>query len=260
MTDSFLRVFRFAWRRFFRFPRGQQESRRLSRSERTFVIPVTPLVGAAAGLLIWAALALAERITGRTAAAILAAAVIPPVMEYLTGERGIRALFTFLRCRERGYGSMRILGAGLDDGGDGPPVLPDKMLIPGVILLFRSCLYALICLRSGMSWFLYTWTGVFLLFAELSLMPGRDTEDVSPVREDGRALHLFCGAGIFLLAGLILREPVTAGIGFFAAWGSARGAAVLQSRAGGEIDRAVMALYGMGAEILLLFLGVLLCG
>ena len=260
MTDSFLHVFRFAWQRFFRFPREQRTPRRLSRNERGFVVPVTPLAGAAAGLLIWAVLALAQRIAGRTAAALLGAAVIPPVMEYLTGERGIRALFTFMRCRERGYGSMRILGAGLDDGGDGPPILPEKMLIPAVILLFRSCLYAVICLQSGMSWFLYTWTGVFLLFAELSLMPDRSTGAVScPVRENGQNLHLFCAAGVFLLASLILRDPVTAGIGFFAAWGLARGAAVLQCRAGGEIDRAVMALYGLAAEILLLFLGVLLC-
>lgn len=257
MTDSFLHIFRFAWLRFFRFPQVQTD-RKLSRDELSLVIPVTPLAGAVAGLLIWAVLALAQRIAGRTAAAILAAAVIPPVLEYVTGEKGVRALFGFLRRREQGFDSMQILGSGLDEDA-GAPILPEKMPIPAAILLFRSCLYAVIWLQSGGSWFFFTWTGVFLLFAELSLLPDRNTGTIRcPVRENGQNLHILCAAGIFLLAGLVLREPVTAGIGFFAAWGLAYAAAVLQKRAGGGIDRAVMALYGLGAEILLLFLGVLL--
>lgn len=257
MTGSFFSIFRFAWLRFFRFP-SVQTDRSLSRDELSFVVPVTPLVGAVAGLLIWIALIVAQRIAGRTAAAILGAAVIPPILEYVTGEQGIRALFGFLRRREQGAEPMQILRDSLDDG-PGPLILPEKMLIPSVIILFRSCLYAVICLQSGGVWFLFTWTGVFLLFAELSLIPDRITGCVScPVRENGQNLHVLCAAGIFLIAGLTLREPLVAGIGFFASWGLARGAAVLQDRAGGEIDRAVMALYGMAAEILLLFLGVLL--
>jgi len=257
MTGSFFKIFQSAWYRFFRFP-GGRTAPVLSRDEHSFVVPVTPLAGAAAGLLIWAALAVAQRIAGRTAAAILGAAVIPPVLEYATGELGIRAFFGFLRRREQGYEPMQILRSGLDDA-PGALILPEKLLVPAVLILFRSCLYAVICLQSGGAWFLFTWTGVFLLLAELSLMPDRHTGCVScPVRKDGRNLHVLCAAGIFLIAGLALREPMTAGIGFFASWGLARGAAVLQDRAGGEIDRAVMALYGAGAEILLLFLGVLL--
>lgn len=259
MTDSFFHVFRFAWLRFFRFPKAQAD-RKLSRSEISLVVPVTPLAGAVAGLLIWGVLALIQHIAGRTAAAIISAAVIPPVLEYVTGELGVRALFGFQRWLEQGYKPMQILESGLEEEKSGPLVLPEKVMIPAVILLLRSCLYALICLRSGGVWFLFTWTGVFLLFAELSLLPGRNTGTVScPVRENQRNLHFLCAAGVFLIVGLVLREPVTAGIGFLAAWGLARGAAVLQNRAGGEIDRALMALYGIGAEILLLFLGVLLC-
>lgn len=257
MTGSFFSIFRFAWCRFFRFP-SEEATRDLSRDELSLVVPATPLVGAAAGLLIWAVLIVAQRIAGRTAAAILVAAVLPPVLEYVTGEQGIRALFGFLRQREEGIETMQILRDGLDDG-PGALILPEKMLIPSVIILFRSCLYAVICLQSGGAWFPFTWTGVFLLFAELSLMPDRYTGRVScPVRENGQNLHTLCAAGIFLIAGLTLREPLIAGIGFFASWGLAKAAAVLQDRAGGEIDRTVMALYGLAAEILLLFLGVLL--
>lgn len=257
MTSSFFNIFRYAWLRFFRFPSGQT-TRKLSRDELSLVIPVTPLVGAVAGFLIWAVLTAAQRIAGRTAAAILGATVIPPVLEYVTGEQGVRSLFGFLRQREQGSEPMQILRTGLDEEAE-VLILPKKLLVPSVLLLFRSCLYAVLCLQHGGVWFLFTWTGVFLLFAELSLIPSRITGYVScPVRKNRQNFHVFCAAGIFLIAGLASRELLFAGIGFFASWGLARGAAVLQGWAGGKIDRAVMALYGSGAEILLLFLGVLL--
>ena len=259
MTGTFFHAFRFAWLRFFRFP-GEKTQQKLSPAEYSLVVPVTPLVGAVEGLLIWAVLILVQRIAGRTAAAILGAAVIPPVLEYITGERGIRALFAFLIRRERGIAPMEILRTGLEDKPDSPLFLPEKMLMPTMILLLRSCLYAVIWLQSGGFWFLFTWTGVFLLFAELSLMPGENMKDIfsCPVSWSKRNCHVLCAAGVFLMAGLALREPIAAGIGFFAAWAMARGAVRLQRRAGGKTDRAVMALYGIGAEILLLFLGVLL--
>ena len=260
-SSSFLRIFRTAWQRFFRIPAPDARTKkRLSPADLSLVVPVTPLAGAAAGLLIWIALVLAERLAGPTASAILGAAVIPPVLEYVSGERGIRALFAFLRMREQGYSPMEILSAGLDEeDGSGPLILPEKLLLPAVLLLFRSCLYAVICLRSGGIWFLFTWTGVFLLFAELSLLPDRTTGRIPfPVRENGRNLHIFCAAGVFLIAGLAVRDLLAAGIGFFASWGLAYGASVLQRRADGRTDRALTALYGLGAEILLLFLGILL--
>ncbi|MBO4490481.1 MAG: hypothetical protein J5944_03865 [Lentisphaeria bacterium] len=262
MTESsFFHIFRVAWQRFFRFPAPDgRTQKRLSTEDLSLVVPVTPLAGAAAGLLIWIVLVLAGRIAGHTAAALLAAAVIPPVLEYASGERGIRALFAFLRMREQGYSPMEILASGLDGEDEpGPLILPEKVLLPAVLLLFRSCLYAVICLRSGGLWFLFTWTGVFLLFAELSLLPDRSTGRIPfPIRENGRNLHIFCAAGVFLIAGLAVRDLLGAGIGFFAAWGLAHGAAVLQRRTGGRTDRALTALYGLGAEILLLFLGILL--
>lgn len=260
MTESFFHVFRFAWLRFFRFPApGERTKRKLSREELALVVPITPLAGAAAGLLIWIALMVAGRIAGHTASAILCAAVIPPLLDFAAGGRGVRALFAFLSLREQGCTPMGILSSGLDPEMSGPLVLPEKLFLPAVILLFRSCLYAVIALKSDGLWFFFTWTGIFLLFAELSLLPDRNTGRIlCPVRENGRNLHLFCAAALFLAAGLAARELLVAGIGFFASWGLAYGASVLQRRADGRIDRSVMALYGIGAEILLLFLGVLL--
>ena len=258
MKEDCIAAFRWSVFRFFRlFPSGPSVP---ASDPPGYASSVLPAAGALAGFLIWGAVSLVRAAAGSAVSILFAGLIVPLVMEFLTGWTGFRALASFLELRRRGrMSAMEILRADwsrIPSSGE-----PAEQVVPVTVYLFRCGLYAILASAGGGVWFLFAWTGSFLIRAELSRLPDPETgHPVMPVPGEysGVRYDILLAGGIFLAAGILSWNPFRALAGFAAALLLAWWFIRIQKRACGTTDDSRLSFYGACGEFALLFLGAVL--
>ena len=264
MNNAFLRLllsqFASAWELFFTVPlpaflRREAEDWEEEGEDQSLLVPLLPLAGAAAGLILYIPLTLICVLGRPLAAGILGATIAPLIMEILAGGKDLRSLALFLERRRKG---MDVEEALTPPAKNAAP--PAQSLLLFTMYILRMILFGVLAYFNASFWFLVVFSGSFYVRAELCLLniPGEfGKRSLLSVPDGMKKYHIYVTLAVCILAGLITDIPFTL-IGFLivllAAF-LAKGAC-LESVSG--INKFAVRVFAYASEYIFLFTGVLL--
>lgn len=262
MINTYLTEFAKAWNVFIRIPlprflSGNGESAFPEIDGHPALLrPMMPLIGAVQGLalalLFWAAAWLPG---GRLTAALFGGVAAPLVMELLTGWHGLNALASYCELRRRGASREEAFLTP-------PPPMTAPRSAPAMILvltiyLARMVLFGVAAYFAPF-WFVPALTASWLVRADLGTLesPDRPGRPWLAVPSGCEQRHWHAALCVMLPAGIL--HPVAVLLAFALAWGMAWIAKNICLDTISGINRQAFAVFGCGAEMILLFLGGLL--
>lgn len=222
------------------------------------IVPMLPVAGAAAGVLLFLPLTFICILGRPVAAGILGATIAPLIIELLSGGKDLRSLAIFLEKRRKGFDVEEALT---------PPEKNSSVyqsssytLILFTLYVLRMIFFGVLAYFNASFWFIVVFAGAFYLKAELCLLniPGEfGRRSLLTVPEGMKKYHTYAFLVISILAGLFANIPFTL-IGFLIALLAsflAKGAC-LESVSG--INKFAVRVFGYASEFALLFTGILL--
>ena len=217
-----------------------------------------PLVGAVMGICLYLPLWGITAVFGHVAGAIAAAVLVPPAIELATGWTGLSALATYFQLRRAGASQEEALLARPQSMTEPRP--PVSMIGMLTIYVLRMVMFGALGSVYCSFWFIVVLTGGYLVRMHLCGMnePGGTVGDHYYALPDEKMQKYgwYAGLGVMLIAG-IFHIPATL-IGFIFTGGIAWLAKQLCLDSISGINRQAVDVFGYTAEIILLFLGVLL--
>lgn len=258
--NMLLSQFAAAWDLFFRVPlpaffRKNMEDWETIDGQGALLVPMLPIVGAVAGLLLYIPLTLICGLGRPAAAGILGATIAPLLVEILTGGKDMRSLSLFFERRRKG---MDVEEALTTPGKNISISIHPFLLL--TLYVLRMILFGVLAYFHASFWFILVFAGAFYVKAELCLVniPGEfGRKSLLTVPEGMKKYHTYIFLVISILAGLFVNIPFTV-IGFLIALLAAFLAkgACLESLSG--INKFAVRVFGYASEYVLLFTGVLL--
>ena len=232
-----------------------EEWESMENGQGVLTVPMLPVTGAVAGVLLYIPLTLICVLGRPVAAGILGATIAPFLMEILSGGKDMRSLALFLERRRKGMDVEDSLT---------PPAknssVPVQVLLLFTMYILRMILFGVLAYFNASFWFIVVFAGSGYMKAELCLLniPGEfGRKSLLNVPENMKKYHMYGTLFICILAGLIVNIPFTL-IGFLiillAAF-LAKGAC-LESVSG--INKFAVRVFSYASEYIFLFTGVLL--
>ena len=262
MFRTFIAEFAAAWNTFVRLPLPAFLSGDGERSDfpeidghPALLRMMMPLIGFALGVFACVPLWVLHLLpSGRLPAGIFGMALIPLGLDGMTSWRGLTALADFLNARRQGKSLEAALA--MKPGTVNDPRDGISMILMLTVYLVRMIFCGVLAVFSPF-WFMIALTGAWLLRAELCSLnpPGAGGAWLAVPRGLGKH-HWYLGAGAMLAGGFL--HPLGVILAFAVSWAGAwlAGNLCLDSISG--INRQALEVFGYAAELLLLFLGILL--
>lgn len=224
-----------------------------------FARPMTPLVGALAGIMVFLPGWILFRIFGNIPAGIAVGVLGPLFLEYLTGWNGLKALSSYINMRQKGCSQEEaILGQTDSSENTSQPQTSTATFL--TIYVMRMAMFGALAYCGASFWIVVALTGGYLVRAELSSVVMPNTESpLLDAPEKMKKWHWYIAMGIVLLFSLLplthMAMALTAiGICWIISWYCSN---LCLETISGITPRAVE-IFGYATEIVLFVLGILL--
>ena len=217
-----------------------------------------PLVGALAGVCLYLPFWGMSLVFGHVAGGIAAAVLAPAAIEFATGWRGLSALTAYFQLRRAGASHEEAFLARPQSMTEPRP--PVSMIGMLVIYALRMLMFGVLASVYCSFWFIIVLTGGYLVRMHLCGMnePGGSVEDHWYPLPDERMQKYgwWIGFVVMLIAGVFHIPAALTGFLFAGCMAWLAKQLCLDSISG--INRQAVDVFGYMAEIILLFVGVLL--
>lgn len=267
MFDTYLAEFSAAWKTFIRIPLpaflsgGRESDYDEIDGHSALLRPMMPLIGTHLGLLTAFPLWLLNLFFhGHFAAGLAGAAVVPLALELLNSWGGLNALTSYIELRRQGASQEEAIRTA-----------PVPMNAPrsGASMLMLMTLYFLRMVFCGVLayfspvWFVIAFTCAWLVRAQLVSLnaPGGFGRAWIETPRGWEQRHWHIALAVLLVIGILhfgIFHLFAALLAFGVAWAAAWYAGNLCLDAVSGVTRQALEIFGYAAEIVLLFLGVLL--
>ena len=210
-----------------------------------------PLAGALTGFLCTLAAAVAVLFFGRLAAAILAAIVLPLLLELLTDWHGLKNLSSYL--------TLRFRNTQIADAFSRKPEFRKEMTPVVSLYLLRALSFGFITFRSPLV-FVFVFTGAYLVRTGLAVCADSASYPLLELPEEKRRVPDLTALTVFALAGIFsfhLRLLAAAAVLFLLSLLIRRIQTDTILRHAGRTPLRLFEIYGCAAETLLLLAGII---
>ena len=215
---------------------------------------LVPLAGALTGFLCTLAAAVAVLFFGRLAAAILAAIVLPLLLELLTDWHGLKNLSSYL--------TLRFRNTQIADAFSRKPEFRKEMtpvFLFVSLYLLRALSFGFITFRSPLV-FVFVFTGAYLVRTGLAVCADSASYPLLELPEEKRRVPDLTALTVFALAGIFsfhLRLLAAAAVLFLLSLLIRRIQTDTILRHAGRTPLRLFEIYGCAAETLLLLVGII---
>ncbi len=263
MIQTFLAEFAAAWNAFIRFPLPAFLS---GDDERSEYLPIDghpallrimmPLIGFLLGFLaalpLWAIRIFTDK---NLTVGVAGMTVIPLVLEIANSWQGLTVLSNFLDLRRQGRPMDEALT--VPPGSINDPRSGVSMILMMTLYLVRMVFCGVLAVFAPF-WFMVSLTGAWLVRAELTTLnqPGKFGRPWLAVPRGLGKHHWYVAAGAMLVCGFLYPFGILSA--FLVSWAFSWLAKNLCLDTVSGIDRQLMDLFGYSAELVLMFLGILL--
>ncbi|MBR2425140.1 MAG: hypothetical protein IKB16_00200 [Lentisphaeria bacterium] len=258
MKQKYLNAFSWVWNYFFRFKLPG-----LPAVDPRYIPPfarvIFPLVGTAAGAMVYFACLLIRYVIGNTAAILFFVFTGVFLLDMLRKFRGFKLFCTW--CNRRFHGSSPEDALDFTQPESWKEKDLPEQLLPFTIYIFRGVLFGLLAWHHAAVWSVFALTGSFLVMAELaSLRDERTWNELIPVPEGFAMYHWFAAGLALLVFGVFTGHPGGAVATFLIAWGMTKYGRYLHERLDDLITIKQLEYWGYFTEMCLLLAGALLAG